>query len=152
MPRLPPSHRISDLRTKLGWHYCLVCLGRICQHYFRNKRLAWPLCEAVFFCLSAQTNKHTHTFANYAVPLVWGLLRLTPPINGICPTLHTWGKYWRKEGDLLSEASPRGWYWVGIVPIHLNCIRERIYQVDVWHLRYIQGLSNQWRQGFHHIL
>ena len=30
------------------------------------------------------------------------------PINGICPTLHTWGRCWRKEGDLLSESSPRG--------------------------------------------
>ena len=42
------------------------------------------------------------------------------PINAVCLTLHTWGRCWRKDGDLPSESSPRGWYLVRIVPIHSN--------------------------------
>ena len=34
----------------------------------------------------------------------------------LCPIWHTWGRFWRKEGDLPSESSPRGVYLVGIVP------------------------------------
>ena len=43
-------------------------------------------------------------------------------LSVVCPTLHTWSRCWRKEGDLSSESSPRGWYLVGIVLIHSNCI------------------------------
>ena len=39
-------------------------------------------------------------------------------LSMVCPTWHTWGRCWRKEGDMSSESSPTGWY---LVPIHSNC-------------------------------
>ena len=43
-------------------------------------------------------------------------------LSMVCLTWHIWGRCWRKEGDLSLEPSPRGWYLVGIVPIHSNYI------------------------------
>ena len=43
-------------------------------------------------------------------------------LSMVCPTLHTWGTCWRKEGDLLLESSPKGWYVVRIVPFNSNGI------------------------------
>ena len=50
----------------------------------------------------------------YYAPMVCPSLALR---ESVCPTRHTWGSCWRKEGDLPSESSPRGRYLVRIVPI-----------------------------------
>ena len=36
-------------------------------------------------------------------------------LSMVCPTWHTWGRCWRKKGNLALESSPRGRYLVGIV-------------------------------------
>ena len=36
-------------------------------------------------------------------------------LSMVCLTWHTWGRCWRKKGNLALESSPRGWYLVGIV-------------------------------------
>ena len=36
-------------------------------------------------------------------------------LSMVCPTWHTWGRCWRKKGNLALESSPRGQYLVGIV-------------------------------------
>ena len=41
-------------------------------------------------------------------------------LSVVCPVLHTWGRCWRKDRELQSEFSQRGWYFVRIVPIHSN--------------------------------
>ena len=39
-----------------------------------------------------------------------------------CPTWHTLGRCWRKEGNVPSKSFPRSCNLVGIVPIHSNCL------------------------------
>ena len=52
-------------------------------------------------------------------------------LSMVCATRHTWGRCWRKEGDLQLESFPRGWHFVGIVPISLKL--HYIY-LRLWHL------------------
>ena len=57
-------------------------------------------------------------------------------LSMVCATRHTWGRCWRKEGDLLLESFPRGWHFVGIVPISLKL--HYIY-FRLWHLWKLSG-------------
>ena len=55
-----------------------------------------------------------HVINCYRLRLVAPLVNLMC-LSMVCPTWHTWGRCWRKKGNLALESSPRGWYLVGIV-------------------------------------
>ena len=49
----------------------------------------------------------------------------------ISPIWHTWGRCWRKEGDLPSESSPRSRYLVGDCPIQTLLSPRKICHICI---------------------
>ena len=61
-------------------------------------------------------------------------------LSMICPTWHTWGKHWRKEGDLPLEFSPWGWYLDSIVQIYWDCIIHSLALLNV--LKFLENFTD----------
>ena len=65
--------------------------------------------------------------------------------------LHTWGRCWRKEGDLLSESSQRGWYLVRIVPIYSSGIHFSLVVLDVFGKLFVHEFHKDPYLGLSHM-